>query len=579
MTSLQASENLRSGKDLAGDAGRPSWQERLGSDGPSWLVLLVLLVVMGVLFVLAADGWPRILGALLACAAALLVLFHFIKQAAAGSDSLLDVLRLVNDAQGDLSSRMHESGDARSRETARQFNEFMERLRLALEDLRKHSIQVTLGSARERQVSSRAREDALRQEQCSEIIYRASEETTTAIEELSRWTNSIAEVNSRNLDSARGSVSDLKRAAGQIGGVSELMQEFHGTVEQLEGTSENIQTILGTVQGFAAQTNMLALNAAIEAARAGEQGRGFAVVADEVRELAVKVRGAADQIGALLEKMIGVVSETSSGADRMISEAGQVRTAVDGSSAQFERMVEDFQSTHSDLLQASAAAEQLSVSNQDVRKSSTEIRDLGRRIREELESSENRAAELLDSTDKALHKLCQFRIGRGELEAALERLEGRRDAIQAEIGTLAEQGVSVFDRDHTVIPGTDPVKHDVSYARPMQKACQYLIDQWAAEQDGALYCLPLDDKGYVAVHRSELSQAPTGDPKVDLARSRHMRFFQNRDIPYMGRFRLQSYLRDTGEVMFNLSVPLEVNGRYWGGLFMGLPASELGLES
>lgn len=47
--------------------------------------------------------------------------------------------------------------------------------------------------------------------------------------------------------------------------------------------------------------------------------------------------------------------------------------------------------------------------------------------------------------------------------------------------------------------------------------------------------------------------------------------------PHMGRFRLQSYLRDTGEVMFNLSVPIEVKSRY-RGLFMGLPAATLGIE-
>ena len=46
----------------------------------------------------------------------------------------------------------------------------------------------------------------------------------------------------------------------------------------------------------------------------------------------------------------------------------------------------------------------------------------------------------------------------------------------------------------------------------------------------------------------------------------------------MGRFRLQSYLRDTGEVMFNLSVPIHVDGKYWGGLFLGLPAARLGLD-
>ena len=160
----------------------------------------------------------------------------------------------------------------------------------------------------------------------------------------------------------------------------------------------------------------------------------------------------------------------------------------------------------------------------------------------------------------------------------LEILEQRRDHLEPALAQLQASGVNMFDRNHQTIEGTDPVKFDVSYARPFQQACQHLIDAWAKEQDGALYCLPLDSKGYVAVHRSELSQEPTGDPAVDLAKSRHMRFFQSRDIPYMGRFRLQSYLRDTGEVMFNLSVPVHIGGQYWGGLFMGLPASRLGTE-
>jgi len=274
-----------------------------------------------------------------------------------------------------------------------------------------------------------------------------------------------------------------------------------------------------------------------------------------------------------------VVARTADGARRIVDEADEAHRVVDGSTELFARMVSDFESAHADLLQLSAAAEQLSASNQDVREHSRDIHSLGQRIRQDMEQSDQQIGELLESTDQALHKLCQFRIGRGALESKLELLEARQQRLQPVLETLAAKGVKLFDRQYAVIPDTDPVKHDVSYAKPVQRACQALIDEWAAENDGALYCLPLDDKGYVAVHRSELSQPPTGDRDVDLARSRHMRFFQSRDIPYMGRFRLQSYLRDTGEVMFNLSVPLHVGGRYWGGLFLGLPAESLGFQS
>ncbi|MEX0740924.1 MAG: methyl-accepting chemotaxis protein [Pseudohongiella sp.] len=566
----------------------PVEQNRSRAESVSWHIglapalvpaMLVLILVLSVCLFTLTTGGLRVLAVLAAAAGIVLFMLWRLTSTHMSNTGLMRVLRNVNDAQGDLSSVMPVVGDETSRETARLFNQFMERLRTALDDLRHHTIKVSLSSAQGRKIAEEASRDAGKQEDYSEIIYRSSEETATAIEELSRWTNNIADVNSRNLSTARDAVADLVRANSQIATVGGMMQQFHGTVEQLETTSENIRAILGTVQGFAAQTNMLALNAAIEAARAGEQGRGFAVVADEVRDLAVKVRGSADEIGALLEEMIGVVSKTSSGTERMISETGQAGEAIDKSAGEFKQMVNGFESTHSDLLQVSAAAEQLSVNNQDIRSRSHEIRDLGGRIRSDMEKNNDQTHILLESTDQALHKLCQFRIGRGPLEQVLEILEQRRDRLEPAMAELTASGVDMFDRNHQAIKGTNPIKFDVSYARAFQKACQHLIDAWAKEEDGALYCLPLDSKGYVAVHRSELSQEPTGDPAVDLARSRHMRFFQSRDIPYMGRFRLQSYLRDTGEVMFNLSVPVHIGGKYWGGLFMGLPASRLGLDA
>lgn len=547
------------------------------TDALAFGVLVVQLALVGVVI---SQGGGLVLAATFIAAALTLTLLAVVwrRSRTDHMQELLRVLRIINEAQGDLSSRMSEAGDGQGREVAALFNQFMERLRMALEDLRQHTIRVTLTSAQNRQVVEEVSRDAGRQEEYSEVIHRSSEETATAIEQLSRWTNNIADLNSRNLETAQDAVQELLQANSQVAQVGGMMEQFHGTVQRLETTSENIRTILGTVQGFAAQTNMLALNAAIEAARAGEQGRGFAVVADEVRDLAVKVRGSADEIGALLEEMIMVVSQTSEGTRQVIAETTQVSSAIDKSATEFSEMVNGFESTHSDLLQVSAAAEELSVNNGDIRARSQEIRDLGVRIRQDMERNSQQTQRLLDSTDTALHKLCQFRIGRGDLEAVLEILERRRDQIEPELARLMASGVDMFDRNHQAIPGTDPVKFDVSYARPLQRACQHLIDAWAGDNDGALYCLPLDNKGYVAVHRSELSQEVTGDPKVDTARSRHMRFFQTREIPYMGRFRLQSYLRDTGEVMFNLSVPIHVQGKYWGGLFMGLPAARLGLQ-
>lgn len=544
----------------------------------SWQALAwgSLQVVTAVLLYVQAEGLMRWLAVALGAAGVAGVLLQLRRGQGRDRQALAEVLRAINEEQGDLSRTL--TTTRADDETAAQFNEFIERLRSTLEELRTQTIRFSLSAARGRKLTEETTENAGRQEAYSETIFSASEESATAIDDLARRTSTIADANARNLEVGRSSSTELDEAARLIAEVSTMMEEFQGTVGELNTTSTNIRQILTTVQEFSEQTNMLALNAAIEAARAGEQGRGFAVVADEVRTLAVKVGGAADQISDLINKMARVVERTASGTTQMMDQAGKVRDSVVSSSDHFRTMIGDFEAAHADLLQISSAVEELSVVNRDVHDRSTEIRSLGQKIRENMQLSDGQTTELVDAADETLHQLCRFRIGRGHLEQVLEKLEGRRDRIQDEIARLSASGVDMFDRNHKPIANTNPQKFDTSWARPFQQACQHLIDEWARENDGALYCLPLDNKGYVAIHRSELSHPPSGDPQVDLQKSRHMRFFQSREIPHMGRFKLQSYIRDTGEVMFNLSVPIEPNGRYWGGLFIGLPASVLGIE-
>lgn len=119
--------------------------------------------------------------------------------------------------------------------------------------------------------------------------------STSEIESMVNQTNSLCHNGVSIIQDLTLSSEENKRASANVESI----------VVEVDRSSVEITSIVGTIYAIANQTNLLALNASIESARAGEAGRGFAVVAAEIRKLAEQTSKATEEIQQKVDSIRG----------------------------------------------------------------------------------------------------------------------------------------------------------------------------------------------------------------------------------------------------------------------------------
>lgn len=301
-----------------------------------------------------------------------------------GSDEIASVRRMLNQLAGSLSSVINRISTSSTH----------------IADSAQH-LHATAGQI------ARSAEQVTEQ---SIAVATADEEMSTTSCDIAHNCQMAAEGSQRASKAARNGAEVVEKTVAIMSQIADRVQESAKSVESLGTRSDQIGTIIGTIEDIADQTNLLALNAAIEAARAGEQGRGFAVVADEVRALAERTTRATKEIG----EMIKAIQNETKGAVAVMEqsvhqvESGTIEAARSGEA--LRDILEHVNDVAMQVNQIATAAEEQTATTSEISGNMNKITEVVQQTSTGAHASAAAAAQLSGNAEELQRLVQQFKL-------------------------------------------------------------------------------------------------------------------------------------------------------------------------
>jgi methyl-accepting chemotaxis protein len=408
----------------------------------------------------------------------------------------------------------------------------------------------------------------------NQAIQRAAEEAQKAASVVKSGLERATGAVRVGLNAAQNDIAELSSGAQSISlALAEAVERAHKARE----SSEAIQSITREIQ-------LLSINAGVEAARSGAAGRGFAVIAAAVKQLAEQTRDATSASAKQLDALVATVDQLAKQSEANAEAARRASEESQGISQQ----IGEFDHFGKSVVELIAEIDSISA---PTRENAAAFAGVGAELKElvagvdqsgqNLEAASRRAGSLVSTSEAILGSIAAsgVRTPQSEMIEIAVEAAAAVSALFEQALASGEIGLSeLFDESYRPVAGSDPQQHMTRFVALTDRVLPPLQEKLLAANKRIVFCAAVDRNGFLPTHNRKYSQPQGPDPVWNNANCRNRRIFSDRTGLAAARnqkpFLLQTYRRDMGGgnflVMEDLSAPIFVRGRHWGGFRFGL---------